>query len=91
MKVESFINEVEKKKEIDKEYPNLSNEERCIISSYTCESSYDTQYSPYRILNSNMVADDRKKGLSNLSKYLYILLITIRKLKKYEIKLNRGK
>lgn len=67
------------------QYPNLTLEEIRIISSYTCES-YEKKYSPYKILNSNMVADDRKKGLQNVSKYLFIFMKTIRKLKKYELK-----
>ena len=53
-----------------------------IISSYTCESK-DNKFSPYKILNINLVSENRKEGLKNISKYLYILLKSLRKLNKY--------
>ena len=40
-------------------------------------------YSPYRILNKNLISDNRKKGLENVSKYLYLLLNSLRKLPRY--------
>ena len=63
-------------------YPELTKEEALTISSYTCEA-YIEKYSPYRLLNSNMVLDNREEGLKNISKYLYIFLKTLRKLPKY--------
>ena len=63
-------------------YPNISKEDAQIISSYTCESM-DKAYSPYKIVNSNLVKDDRCKGVNNVSKYVFILLSALRKLKKY--------
>ena len=70
-------------KRIKEEYPELTEEEIKIISSYTCECD-EKKYNPYKLLNTNMVANDRKQGIKNVSKYLYILLKTLRKLKKYE-------
>ena len=61
---------------------NKSKEDSKIISSYTCESK-DKKYSPYRILNKNLVSDNRKEGLKYISKYLFILLKSLRKLDKY--------
>ena len=56
---------------IKKEYPNISFDEAQIISSYTYEGD-DGTYSPYRILNINLVSEDRKSGLKKISKYFYI-------------------
>ena len=67
---------------IKKEYPNISFEEAQIIASYTYEADNET-YSPYRILNINLVEEDRKNGLKKISKYFYILLLSLRKLPKY--------
>jgi hypothetical protein len=54
----------------------------CIICAYTCESK-DTRYSPYRILNQNLVSNNRQNGVNNISKYLYIFLKSLRKLPRY--------
>ena len=59
-------------KEIKKIYSNILLEDAYIICSYSCES-YNRKYSPYRILNSNLVSGNRRLGISNISKYLYIL------------------
>ena len=67
---------------IKEKYPSLSKDDAIIISSYTCEAA-DNQYSPYKLLNRNMVSDDRRNGLKKISKYFYILLNSLRKLKKY--------
>jgi len=67
---------------IENKYDSITNDDAYIICSYTCESS-DKKYSPYKILNQNLVLDDREKGVENISKYLYILLKSIRKLPKY--------
>ena len=34
-----------------------------------------SQYIPYRLLNQNLVSDNRQKGIKNISKYLYIFKI----------------
>ena len=53
-----------------------------IISSYTCEAK-DKNYSPYRLLNKSLVSKNRKYGIENVSKYLYILLTSLRKLERF--------
>ena len=67
---------------IKKEYDNITKEDAIIICSYTCESKIK-EFSPYKLLNLNLVSDDRKNGVRNISKYLYILLKSLRKLPKY--------
>ena len=57
--------------EIHNKYQNISQEDAMTIASYTCESK-DYDYSPYRILNKNLISEDRKNGLKIISKYLYI-------------------
>ena len=79
-KVKAHINN--KFKEIQKKYPNITLEEAQIISSYTCELSNDEK-TPYRLLNENLVSNNRSKGISKISKYLFILLRALRKLKRY--------
>ena len=68
--------------EIKKKYNNIAKDDAYIICAYTCESK-DTTYSPYRILNQNLVSDNTKKGVENISKYLYIFLKSLRKLPRY--------
>ena len=80
LKCESKIND--NFDEISKKYPNITKNDAYIICSYTCESK-DKKFSPYRILNQNLVSDDRKKGIKNISKYLYIFLNSLRKLEIY--------
>ena len=65
--------------EIKNKHPNISRDDAIIITSYTCESK-DENYSPYRILNKNLVSDDRKNGIKIISKYLFIFLCSLRKL-----------
>ena len=67
---------------IKEKYPSISKDEAIIISSYTYEAE-DNQFSPYKLLNRNLVSDDRINGLKKISKYFYILLNSLRKLKKY--------
>ena len=67
---------------IKKKYENITKEDAYIICSYTCES-IDRAYSPYRILNRNLVSDDRQNGVKNISQYLYIFLKSLRKLPRY--------
>ena len=68
--------------EIFKNYPNIEKVDALIISSYTCES-LNEDFSPYKILNSNLVSKNRHSGIKNISKYLFILLNSLRKLPKY--------
>ena len=62
--------------------PNINAEDFRIISSYTCESSYDANFSPYKLLNTNLVSEDRQLGIRNISKYLFLFLNSLRKLKR---------
>jgi len=68
--------------EIRNKYQNISREDAKIITSFTCESK-DENYSPYRILNKNLVSEDRKNGIRIISKYLFIFLCSLRKLPRY--------
>ena len=75
---------IEKKfDKIKKVQPYITKNEAIIICTYTYEEKgedpQNTQ-SPYIILNSNLVENDRKKGIENVSKYFYILLKALRKL-----------
>jgi len=63
-------------------YPDITKEDAEIISSITCEF-FLMGYSPYKILNINLMKDDRLSGIKNISKYLFLLLSSLRKLKKY--------
>ena len=49
-----------------------------IISSYTCELSSESSFNIYRILNNNLVSDNRNQGVKKISKYLFILLKSLR-------------
>ena len=86
-KVNELIEDILKKSEgrikpefevIKKKYGNITNEDAYIISSYTCESK-EYKYSPYRILNQNLVSVNLKNSINNISKYLYIFLKDLRK------------
>jgi len=68
--------------EIKKKYVKILKDDAYIICAYTCESK-ERKYSPYRILNQNLVSDNRKNGINNISKYLYIFLKSLRKLPRY--------
>ena len=60
----------------------LNNEEDAkIICSYTCE--LDEGFSPFKLLNKNLTSENRQKGILSISKYLYIFLKSLRKLKRY--------
>ena len=67
---------------IKQKYNKIDKNEAYIICSYTCESK-TRKYSPYRIMNENLVSKNRKKGIENISKYFYIFLNSLRKLTKY--------
>ena len=79
-KVQNIVDK--KKNEIKSIYPNINEEDIKIISSYTCESM-DKAYNPYKLVNSNLVKEDRYSGVSNVSKYVFILLSSLRKLNRY--------
>jgi cellobiose-specific phosphotransferase system component IIB len=75
-------NKIEKNWEkIKQEYKLISKDDALIISSYTYEpqTMYE-KYSPYRILNTNLVENDRKKGVINVEKYLFLFLRALRSL-----------
>ena len=57
-KTEEIINK--NSKEIKINYPKITNEDSKNISSYTCESK-DNNLSPYKILNNNLVTENRKR------------------------------
>ena len=67
---------------IKQKYKNISIDDAYIICSYTCES-FEGNYSPYKLLNQNLVSDNRKQGIENISKYLFILIKSLRKLDIY--------
>ena len=68
--------------QIKQKHKNISKNDAYIICVYTLEAK-DKKYSPYRILNQNLVANNRKNGIENISKYLYIFLNSLRKLPRY--------
>ena len=72
---------------IKNKYPNITNEDIQIISSYTCESK-DENLSPYKLLNKNLVSENRKQGIQKISKYLFIFLNSLRKLERYYLNGN---
>ena len=73
--------------QIKNKYPNITNEDIQIISSYTCESK-DENLSPYKLLNKNLVSENRKQGIQKISKYLFIFLNSLRKLERYYLNGN---
>ena len=81
-KVNKLLENKERASKIKEKYPNITHEDSVIISTYTREA-LNSEYSPYKILNRNLASDNREEGLKKVSKYLYILLKTLRKLKKY--------
>ena len=68
---------------IKNKYNNITKKDAYIICSYTCELDEESQYSPYKMLNKNLVADDRKKGIKKISQYFFLLLKTLRKLPRF--------
>ena len=68
---------------IKAEHPDISKNDALIISSYTYEPKkmYE-KFSPYRLLNTNLIATDRKSGVINIEKYLFLFLRALRGLKK---------
>ena len=68
---------------IRQEHKNITKIDALIISSYTYEpmAKY-RKFSPYRLLNTNLVAINRKNGVKNVIKYLFLFLQSLRKLEK---------
>ena len=68
---------------IRKQNPKISKKDALIISSYTYEPKkmYE-KFSPYRLLNTNLVATNRKSGIINVEKYFFLLLVSLRGLTK---------
>ena len=64
---------------IKAEHPDISKNDALIISSYTYEPKkmYE-KLSPYRLLNTNLIATDRKSGVINIEKYLFLFMIAVR-------------
>ena len=81
-KINDLLDKKGRESKIKEKYPNITHNDCVIISSYTLEA-LNSEYSPYRILNRNLANDDRKEGLNKVSKYLYLLLKSLRKLKVY--------
>ena len=84
--VKDILNKCEKKiaqnlDEIQKQYKNITKEDAYIICSYACESK-ENKYSPYLLLNKNLLSKNKKNSIVNISKYLFILLKSLRKLLK---------
>jgi len=73
----------EKWDEIRKQNPKISKLDALIISSYTYEpKAMYKKFSPYRLLNTNLVSVDRKNGIINVEKYFFLLLVALRGLTK---------
>ena len=68
---------------IKEKYPQISKEDALTISSFTCEIKFNKENSPYKIINKNLVEEDRISGINNISKYLFLFLKALRKLPKY--------
>jgi len=68
---------------IREQNPRISKNDALVISSYTYEPQkmYE-KFSPYRLLNTNLVAENRKSGIINIEKYLFLLLAALRGLTK---------
>ena len=70
---------------IEHEHKNISKNDALVISSYTYEPKKKFEkFSPYRLLNTNLVATDRKSGVINVEKYLFLFLRALRGLNKTE-------
>ena len=68
---------------IEHEHKNISKNDALVISSYTYEPKKKFEkFSPYRLLNKNLVATDRKTGVINVEKYLFLFLRALRGLNK---------
>ena len=64
---------------IVKVHPNVTKDEALVISTY-CYEDEDYRCSLYKILNKNIVSQDRRNGISNVYKYCFLLLKSLRHL-----------
>ena len=62
-------------------YPKISKEESMIIAAYELENRRGREASIYHIISKTL--KDDKKNIKNISKYLYLFIKSLRKLKKY--------
>ena len=69
--------------EISEKYQNISKEDALVLCSYTYESN-EYEFSPFILLHKNLVCENKKQGLENISKYLYLFLKTLKKLPKIQ-------
>ena len=70
--------------EIKKKYSNITLDDAFTICSYTYELyGDDSIYNIYKLLNTNLVSNNRMQGIRNISKYLFLLLKSLRKLSRY--------
>ena len=61
----------------------ISKRDALIISSYTYEAKpMYSRFSPYRLLNTNLVANDRKNGVRCVEKYFFLFLKSLRSMEK---------
>ena len=67
---------------IKQNHPMISENDALVICSYTYEIEMYKNYAPFRLLNINLVNDNRKKGIQNIEKYLFLLLTALRKMQK---------
>ena len=77
-------NKIEKNwSSIKQQNEDISKNDALIISSYTYEpkTMYE-KFAPYRLLNTNLVSDNRKNGVKNVEKYLFLLLSALRRMTK---------
>mgnify|MGYP002623999892 CR=1 FL=1 len=66
---------------IKEENKDISKNDALIISSYTYEAKEEYKhYSPYILLNKNLVENDRKEGITKILKYLFLLLRALRRM-----------
>ena len=68
---------------IKEQNKDISKNDALTISSYTYEpkTMYE-KFSPYRLLNTNLVLNNRKSGVQNAEKYLFLLLSALRRMTK---------
>ena len=88
--IELFINEImdkckecidSKMNEINKKFKKITKDDAYIICSYTVDIK-DPIYNPYKLLN-KYLSNPNKNEIIKISKYLYILLKSLRKLPRY--------
>lgn len=68
--------------ELSRKFNNITKDDAYIICSYSMEAD-EREYSPYKILNMNLVQNEIEDRLKNISKYLYLFLKSLRKLPRY--------